>query len=417
MWTKELRRHKGRTIATAGAVACAMALLMSMLSISNGIIATVESDIRDSSADLLVGARYDTNFPHGHTIASNLSSWPEVEFASPALRSIVTVRVPGPGTPNLSAVALGIIPGEFRKVLRPADQALIQHWFSQPGDPFFDASYQGAQTGEVVISTQLASALGVGVDDVLEFAGDATAPSQTFRIVGTIATELSSQQIIQEVRWAFFHLSELQVLASVAFDDGPGNTSIADEVNTIYVSLTAQARLDPDGARHVQQAIESAYPDFAGMVSTKSERLQQLQNEYAVARIFYTAIGYVSLVIGLLFVACVVVISVSERTRDIGALRAIGVSKRSVFFMILGESLLLVAFGAALGILPAYLGSAALATYVASTQGVAPNLTVFTPELVLGAMARVVVAGAIVSLYPAWKATRAPIVEALASRG
>src|SRR5882672_7811104 len=106
MWTKELRRHKGRTIATSGAVASAMALLMSMLSISNGIIATVESDIRDSSADLLVGARYDTNFPHGHSIATNLSSWGEIDFASPALRSIVTVHVPGSGAPNLSAVAL-----------------------------------------------------------------------------------------------------------------------------------------------------------------------------------------------------------------------------------------------------------------------------------------------------------------------
>src|SRR2546422_904375 len=108
MWTKELRRHKGRTLATAAAVASAMALLMSMLSISDGIITTVESDIRDSTADLLVDAPYDTNFPNGHGIAANFTSWPEVEFASPALRSLVTVHVTGAPGANLSAVALGI---------------------------------------------------------------------------------------------------------------------------------------------------------------------------------------------------------------------------------------------------------------------------------------------------------------------
>lgn len=417
MWTKELRRHKGRTVATAGAVASAMALLISMLSISNGIISTVESDIRDSSADLLIGARYDTAFPHGHTIAANLTSWPEVDFASPALRSLVTIHVPGTNESNLSAVGLGIIPGEFRKVLPPSDEALITQWFSDPGDPFFDRDYKGPQTGEVVLSTKLALDLGAGVGDDLEFTGDPSTPAQTFRVVGTIPTDISSEKIIQDVRWAFFHLSELQVLAGAAFEGGAGNNTVVDEVSTIYISLTPEARLDPEGARKVQQQIEAAYPDFAGMVSTKSDRLQQLQNEYAVGRIFYTAIGFVSLVIGLLFVACVVVISVSERTRDLGALRAIGVSRRSIFSMIVGESLLLVAFGAALGIVPAYFGSGALASYVADSQGVAPTFAVFTLDLVASAMARVVAVGALVSLYPAWKATRVPIVEAMASRG
>jgi ABC-type antimicrobial peptide transport system permease subunit len=417
LWTKELRRHKGRTVATAVAVASAMALLVSMLSISEGIIASVESSIRDSSADLLVGAPYDANFAAGHAIAANLSSWPEIEFASPALRSLVSVVSVGPGAATYSAVALGVVPGQFRQVLPAADQALVTGWFADEGDPFFANNYTGTFTGEVVLSTQLAESLGVGQNDTVNVTSDPGTPTIPFRVVGTIPTQLSAEKVIQEVRWAFFHLAELQWISGAAFAKGEPNGTVADEVNKIYVSLDPSARLEPDGAHRVQQAIEGAYPDFAGMVTTKSDRLARIQNEYAVGRIFYTAIGSVSLAIGLLFVACVVVISVSERTRDIGALRAIGISRRSIFIMILGESVVLVAFGAALGILPAYFGATALSGYVAATQGAAPTLVVFTPGLVGGAMARVLAFGALISLYPAWKATRVPVVEAMAGRG
>src|SRR6266850_8168146 len=138
MWTKELRRHKGRTAATAGAVATAMALLVSMLSISNGIIAAVESSITDSSADLLVGAAYDTNFRGGHAIAANLTqNWSEVEFATPVLRTLVSISSGVAGTFTYSPVALGIVPGPFRLILPPRDEALISGWFKEPGDPHF----------------------------------------------------------------------------------------------------------------------------------------------------------------------------------------------------------------------------------------------------------------------------------------
>jgi ABC-type antimicrobial peptide transport system permease subunit len=417
MWTNELRRHKGRTAATAGAVAIAMALLVSMLSISDGIIQTVEGQIKDSQADLLVGAPYDTNFPHGRAIAADISSWDEVDFASPTLQGLVSMESGKPGTGEVTPVAVGVIPGEFYAVLPEADRALFSHWFGEPADPHFAGNFTGPWTGEVIVSKELARKLDVVANDSVTVAAGSGAAGRAFKVVGIADPELSPDRVIQDVRVAFFHLSELQDITGDAVEGSANATVVVDRVSRLYVALTPPSRLAPEGASAVQGRIEAAYPDFAGMVSTKQDRLLRLQDEYVVGRLFYTAIGFVALAIGLLFVACVVMISVSERTRDIGVLRAIGIARRSIFLMVLGEAIVLVSAGAVVGVLPAFLGAQALGNSIAAGQGVAPTFIEFSPQLVLGAIARVVVFGALISLYPAWRSTRIPVVEALQARG
>lgn len=417
MWTKELRRHKGRTAATAAAVGTAMALLVSMLAISDGIIGTVESQIRDSGADLLIGAPYDTSFDGARALAGQIGAWGEVDFATPALQALVSVSSERPGTAAITPAALGVVPGPFFDILPAADQALFDGWFTDRGDPYFDSGYASEHTHEVVLSKEVARSLGVARNDTVQVSRTAGGPALDFTVVGVADTELAPERVIQDVKVAFFRLGELQAVVGEAFAEGSNGTQVADRASRIYLSLEPSARLDPEGAGAVKAKIEAAYPDFAGMVSTRADRLVRLQDEYAVARLFYTAIGFVSLVIGLLFVACIVMISVSERTRDIGALRAIGVSRRSIFTMVLFEAVVLVSLGAAAGVIPAYLGARALGNFVAASQGVASTFVDFGVPLIALSFAEVVLFGAAVSLYPAWRATAIPVVEALQTRG
>ena len=411
MWTKELRRHKARSAATALAVAVAAGLLVAMLSISTGIIATVESSISEGGADLLVAAPYDTEFAGGHAIAANLTAWPDVSLASPVLEALVSVSSGRPGTHPVTPVALGVVPGDFFDTLPPSDRALVTgQFFTGPGDTLFNGgAYDGPRSGEVVLSESLAESLAVSIGDSVQVVGEGPAPERGFRVVGTFAPQPSSENIIQELRWAFFRLSELQEITG----KGLVNGTLEDRASRLYVTLRPEARLAPGGAVEVRDAVEAAYPDFTGMVQTKQERLDRLQDEYAIAQVFYIAIGFVSLVIGLLFVACVMTISVSERTRDIGILRAIGVSRRSIFLMVLAESVVLVAAGAVAAVGPGYYGALFLGNYVAATQGVAPTFIGFSPGLVGGALLWVMSFGAAASLFPAWKATRVPVVEAM----
>ncbi len=417
MWTKELRRHKGRTAATAAAVGTAMALLVSMLAISDGIIGTVESQIRDSGADLLIGAPYDTSFDGARDLSGDLSAWDEVTSATPALETLVSVSSGKPGTVAVTPAALGVVPGPFFDMLPEGDRALFDGWFSGPGDPYFEHNYTAGHTHEVVLSKEVARAVGVARNDTVQVSRTASSQAEDYRVVGVADTELSPERVIQDAKVAFFRLGELQTIVDEAFAPGSNGSQVVDRASRIYVSLEGSVRLDPGGARAVKEKIEAAYPDFAGMVSTRSDRLARLQDEYAVARLFYTAIGFVSLVIGLLFVACIVMISVSERTRDIGAMRAIGVSRRSVFTMVLTEAVALVSLGAAAGVVPAYLGARALGNFVAASQGVASTFVEFGAPLIALSLSEVILFGAAVSLYPAWRATAIPVVEALQTRG
>ncbi|MGH7340077.1 MAG: ABC transporter permease, partial [Candidatus Rokuibacteriota bacterium] len=308
-------------------------------------------------------------------------------------------------------VALGVVPGDFYDAMPPSDRGLVEgQFFTSRGDPFFNGgAYDGTHSGEVVLSQKLAADLEVAIGEEVQVTGEPPEPTRSFRVVGTIATQFSDQTVIQELRLAFFRLSELQQLTG----NGLVNGTLEDRASRLYVTLDDATRLSPGGATEVRNAIEAAYPDFAGMVQTKQERLERLQDEYAIAQIFYVAIGFVSLAIGLLFVACVMTISISERTRDIGILRAIGISRRSIFLMVLGESVVLVAVGAVAAIAPGFYAARSLGTYVAGSQGVAPTFISFSPALVGWALLWVMAFGVVASLFPAWKATRVPVVEAM----
>jgi putative ABC transport system permease protein len=102
--------------------------------------------------------------------------------------------------------------------------------------------------------------------------------------------------------------------------------------------------------------------------------------------------------------------SVLERTREIGVLRALGWRRRRVIGLILRESLLLGLVGGVFGLLLGF-GLTKLLALVPGIYGsIAP---VYGPQLIAQAAAVAVLAGGVGGLYPAWRATRMRPVEAL----
>ena len=118
--------------------------------------------------------------------------------------------------------------------------------------------------------------------------------------------------------------------------------------------------------------------------------------------------------IGLLFVATIMIVSVLERTREIGMLRAIGISRRSVFIQVLTESMVLVLLGALVGIAPGYYGAVWAADRISGDIGVTIELG-FSTTFVLQAMAWVLLVGVLFAMYPAMVAVRMNIVKAITS--
>jgi len=121
-----------------------------------------------------------------------------------------------------------------------------------------------------------------------------------------------------------------------------------------------------------------------------------------------------ALVIAILGVANTLLLSVTERTREIGLLRAVGLKRGSIWRMITVESLVMAIFGTILGMILGVGLGAALVTSLADFgfQGVAIPWAWMAVYTVASA-----IAGVLAAIWPAWRASRMDILQAIAADG
>jgi putative ABC transport system permease protein len=125
---------------------------------------------------------------------------------------------------------------------------------------------------------------------------------------------------------------------------------------------------------------------------------------------FLGAVGLVTLGLGAIGVVNIMLVSVTERTREIGLRKALGATNRSILFQFFMEGLTLTGISGALGLGAAY-GATRLFGLVPPIDGFElPHIYPGTAALALGSLA---IAGIIAGLYPARRAAILPPVEAL----
>lgn len=171
-------------------------------------------------------------------------------------------------------------------------------------------------------------------------------------------------------------------------------------VSLIYIRSTG----DTEATR---KAILTLLPDYTVrsvaeyMTLMNSENLPELQP-------FIRSIVGLGVAVSFLVVLLTMHTLVLERTREIGILKALGVSKGGITGLIVGETLLLVALGSVAGILATYLVRGILG----QTN---PTLTVLIgPEWIVRAIVLAAAGSVAGALYPAWRAAGFDPVDALA---
>ena len=161
----------------------------------------------------------------------------------------------------------------------------------------------------------------------------------------------------------------------------------------------------------VQRAIENIKGPNGKRLTAKSTReYTESMLHIRIAHAMAVMTSIVAVVIGAIGMLNTMIMSVLERVREIGILRAVGWRKSRVVRMILGESVLLSLVGAVLGI-----GSAALLTQ-ALTRMPAVNgyLTGGIPPVVMvQGMLIALAVGFLGGVYPAWRASRLLPTEAV----
>jgi ABC-type antimicrobial peptide transport system permease subunit len=163
----------------------------------------------------------------------------------------------------------------------------------------------------------------------------------------------------------------------------------------------------PEVTNQVIAEIEKRFPKLA---ASRSSNFMDDQQETQMLRAMGSFIGALAVIAGGLVMMNTMLMSVFERTREIGTLRALGWRRRRVVGMIVRESLLLSFLSGLAGIV--------LGVGLGTLIELEPTMGMFfkgeyTFELLAQAMSVALVLGAIGALYPAWRAANLSPIEAL----
>jgi len=359
-------RHPARTASTAAALMIGLALVTTLAVVAEGVRASAREDVSGQiAADYVLGSA------DGWTPLPPAAG--EALAGAPGLTRVTPVRADRGRVGSAEVEVSGVEPGAISSVYR-------FEW----ADGSSPASLARLGPNGAVVQDGFAEEQGLAVGDT--FALTTPAGAELRRVVRGVYETRSFATMLGAV-----------VLSTAAFDASFPRATDA------YVLATAGADVD----RAALQARLAAFPD-ALLQSTDEfvdARLGFLSN---VLNLFYVLLA-LSVIVSLFGMVNTLVLSVFERTRELGMLRAVGMTRRQARRMVRHESVITALLGAALG-LPLGLGFAALLTQALSSHGIGFAVPVAT----LGVFAVVaVLAGIGAAVLPARRASRLNVLAAL----
>jgi len=150
--------------------------------------------------------------------------------------------------------------------------------------------------------------------------------------------------------------------------------------------------------------------DFS--VITNEMRVAQANKGFLLFRIVMGLIVGISVIVGGIGVMNVLIISVTERTKEIGVRKAVGAKRLDIMIQFIAESITISAFGSFLGLILGVLGTLAIVPIIKAITE-APFQAAFTGNTLLVISIVALLVGVIFGTYPAMKASRLDPVEAI----
>jgi len=371
MFIKNLLRRKMRTMLTILGIGIGVAAIIGLGALADGLDSGYTSMLQGSKADLVLSQPNAMDISYStvdEEIGEQLLAAPEVSEVSAMLQGFSQTE----GEPIFFVFGY------------PQDSFILERFQVVEGSSLDSRQAVSAHGKPILLGSAASEVLNKKVGDSMRLTGS------IFRIVGIYQTGDAFED-----SGALMQLRDAQELLGRQ-----------RQVSLFYIRLKDAALT----GRFLER-VERLWPDFA--VSGVEEYADK-QSMTAMMQGYVWAIGGLAIIIGGVGMMNAQLMSVMERTREIGVLRAIGWSSRRVLWMILMESITVCLLGGLLGYGVGYI---LIYTLSKSTVILGVGVANISSDLIIQAFSVVLILGLVGGLYPAWRASRLQPTEALRYEG
>ena len=394
--------NKLRSSLTMLGIVIGVAAVIALVSIGRGAQASVTSQIEQNGTNLIYVRPGSTQQGGVATAAGSAGTLTQddaealtgidgVAAVAPELEGRGQVTYLGS---NVNTRAIGVTP-EYMTV---RNMTLVE-------GEFISQSNISARSSVVV--------LGSGVADDL-FGGSAGAVgqkvrinSQPYTVIGVLASKGSTgmgsvdDQVLVPITTA-----QARLLGGARFRGGNVVSSINVQATSSEVMDSAIAQIT-EMLRERHDTVEGS-DDFT--VSNQQDLLATITSVTDTLTLFLGGIAAISLLVGGIGIMNIMLVSVTERTREIGIRKAIGARKRDILFQFLVESAVLSLAGGAIGNIVGWLISLAMGQFQLGSTSIQPTVDI---DAVLLAVGFSLAVGVFFGIYPAMRAANLAPVDAL----
>ena len=385
---RSIRERKARSILTVLGIAVGIAAIVSLMSVGYGMEHAITGELT-GMADMI--SVMPGKMTGGHTY---------VEMGGFTDRDVKDLQRIS-GIKDISAMTYDSVEVEYRNKRKPTfvlggDTKDLESFYVEPvglkeGRWLRENDYKGCVIGDRVANDFFDDV--IHVNDKLVLNGDKFVVVGVFEKGGMLYSTDVDRNIFLTLRAA-------------------KNVLQTDEIKYVVVRV-----YEIDEAEEIADEIKEVINDNHGlddfaMAMTMGSMLEQIGDIFNIIRGVLAGIAAIALVVASIGIMNTMLMSVMERTHEIGVMKAIGAKSRDVLALFLLESSIVSLVGGVTGCVVgvivakvlSFLGSAASGLEIAA---------IVKPEVLLGGIAVAVIVGVLSGFYPARKASRMSPVEAV----